>query len=524
MALIYLAELTVYDGGLETLRYSDGEGYNHASAAGYYEGRLSGPPSFFAEVSADPRQAGPTGQVGALNLKNEDQGLTATLLGKEIAGHPVTIKIGDSNADVSTFETVLVAVMLEPTGLGSKLITIPLRDRSIDLDVPMGRTAFAGNNSTLNGVEGNADDVKGQYKPVAYGQVHLAQPPFVNTSRPIAQLHDGVIEDIDAGWDKGVALTKGAAQTFATLTATADPAPGNFNYHLGVAGVTAAYTRLVSSEARSGPIFYTIKGDKRGGTYRTSAADLFKEWAEQRVTGGPATVAADITALNAASSAVNGFWNGDGMTVADALNQLLPGVHAKWWIDAIGQLRVRQITAPGGTPAVTFRRFGVATAAIATDVDIVDYEMLTPEQPRIWRAAAKYKRFWHTQTDGLDANVATDLRASIMSEYRRTDPEEDSAIKTAVPAAQELEVETLLAALADAETLRDLLFAIFSVRRDTLKLTVRCDAATAAAIDIGVQVKTYDIMDYGSTGRSQIVLGRGLFDRKSRLMQLKVFG
>ncbi|MCC6915329.1 MAG: hypothetical protein IT566_16645 [Rhodospirillaceae bacterium] len=523
MTLIYLAELTVYDGGLETLRYADGEGYNHSTAPAHYAGRLAGAPTFFAEVSADPRQAGPISSVGALTLKNADRGLTATFLTKNVAGHPVTIKIGDSAADYSTFQTVLVAIMLEPQ-IGPTEILIPLRDRSIDLEVLMGRTAFAGNNSTLDGVEGNTDDVKGQYKPVCYGQVHMAQPPFVNTSRPIAQIHDGVIEDIDAGYDKGVALTKGTAVTFATLTSTSDPAAGRFRYHLGAAGVTAAYTRLVSSEARSGPIFYTIKGDKRGGTYRTSAADLFKEWAEQRVTSGPSIVAADITALNTASSAVNGYWNGDGLTVAEAINLLLTGVHAKWWIDATGQLRVRQITAPSGTPAVTFRRFGVATAAIATDVDIVDFEPLAPEQPRIWRAAVLYKKFWHTQVDGLDANVTQDIRASIVNEFRRTDPEEDTAIRTAVPAAQELEVQTLLNALADAETLRDLLFAIFSVRRDTLKLTVRCDAATAAALDIGVQAKTYDIMDYGSIGRSQVVLGRGLYDRKSRLMQIKVFG
>ena len=523
MALIYLVELTIYNGGSQTLRYADGEGYNHSSAPGFYAGRLRGMPTFFAEVSADPREAGPRTSLGDLLLKNEDGALTATFLQAGVAGHAVTILLGDSAAAYGTFETVLTAVMLEPQVTRTDIV-IPLRDRGVDLEVPMGGATFAGTNAGSTGVEGNADDIKGQRKPVAYGKVRVALPPFVNTSRPIQQLHDGNIEDIDAGYDKGVVLTKGAARSFASIDVTADPGAGQFDYHLGVSATSAAYVRLVSTEARSGPIFYTLQGDKRGGTYRTSAADLFAEWAAQRVTNGPATVTADITALNAVSSAICGFFNREDLTVAEAFNRLLPSVNGKWWLSATGDLRVRQLTAPTGTPVANFRRFGVATAAIATDVDIVSYELLPPELPIVWKVTVLYQPFWHTQTDGLDANVAQGLRSSLMHEYRRTDPAEDASIKTTYPGAIELEVRTLLDAEADAETLRDLIFDLFSVRRDPLKLSVRLNGDLAGVIDIGAQVKTFDILDYGAVGRAQTVLGRGLFDRQARLMQVKVWG
>ena len=57
MALIYLAEITAYNGGSTTLRYSSGAGYNmHTS---FYPGRIKEVVQYAFALSADPRAGGP---------------------------------------------------------------------------------------------------------------------------------------------------------------------------------------------------------------------------------------------------------------------------------------------------------------------------------------------------------------------------------------------------------------------------------------------------------------------------------
>ena len=129
-----------------------------------------------------------------------------------------------------------------------------------------------------DGVEGVEDDLKGKPKPRCYGECLNVSPPWVNTSKLIFQVHDGLIEDIVTVYDKGVALTKGdPIGSLATLLTTT-PTAGEWDYYLGSAS-DGAYFRLGSSPA--GLITADVKGDKFGGTYRTTVADMIKTIAER---------------------------------------------------------------------------------------------------------------------------------------------------------------------------------------------------------------------------------------------------
>lgn len=152
-------------------------------------------------------------------------------------------------------------------------ILFRIRDRKTLLDKPIQTISFLGDNALPDGVEGVEDDLKGKPKPKCFGECFNVSPPLVNTSKLIFQVHDGLIEEIVTVYDKGVALTKGdSIGSLATLLTTT-PASGEWDYYLGSAS-DGAYFRLGSSP--SGHITSDVKGDKFGGTYRTSVGDIIK--------------------------------------------------------------------------------------------------------------------------------------------------------------------------------------------------------------------------------------------------------
>jgi hypothetical protein len=527
MALIYLFEIPAL-----SLRWCSGTEYTHASAPGPFRPRVSSVVLHKTEVSADPRLAGPRVTAGSVTLKDHDKGLRraladggeVNLLALAIAGRAFTLAVGDSDAAYGAFQILISGKALEPV-IGDDTVTVNFRDPSLDLDAPLGRTAFAGTNSAPTGVEGSPDDTKGQYKPVCYGRVRQVNLPIVNGSRPVLQAHDGEIEDIDAGRDKGVGLTRGAARTFANIDAAADPAAGQYDYHLGGAA-TGAYARLVSTENRTGPFTFDIKGDKRGGTYRTTAADIAHELVSQRPATPPGVVAGDKTALNTASSAVHGFWNRDNGTVAAALNAILPGVNAKWWFDAeTGNFRMGRLAAPAGSPVMNFVRLDSVNAVRgATDADIMaGWKLLPPAVPVVWRVKVNFRRFWQTQTDGLDANVSAALKAQLQNEWRSA-VASDAGVLTSFPGAVELTLDTCLDDEADAASLAAFVLDLFKVRRDTVGLPAQLSQGTYALAAMLAQVKCFGILDYGTVGRSMVILGRGVFNPLAGTADFVVWG
>lgn len=521
--LIYLLELTVYDpgaAGTATLRYASGGGYNQAS--NYYAPRIKDVVEYTVSLSADPRTGGPQIAAGSITLKDDDQALKAAFAPYGIAGFAATLLLGDDTAAYGTFTTLLSAKMADPT-FDATTVTLNFQDRSQDLQVPLAKSTFAGTNSLPTGTEGTANDVGGQYKPVAYGRVRQIQAPNVNTSRAVDQVHDGQVSSLVAGRDKGVAITKGSSRSFANIDVAGEPTAGQFDYFVGD-GTHGAYARRVSSLASAGPFTYDVDGDARGSTFRTAPADLAKEIVEQRVTSGPSTVAGDVTALNAATTAVLGFWNRDNVMVSDVVGQIMVSAGAKWWLDTTG-FRMAQLTAPSGSEVASLRRLDLTTTRGTTDADIVSWKILPPDVPIVWKVTVRYQRYWLAQTQGLDANIDQALRGQLQNEWRSS-VTSDSSVLTQYPAAVEITIDTLLDAKADADTLAAAILALLKVRRDYILADLQCSATVAALISAPTAlVKTYGLMDYSTTGRLQRVLGYSAYDQQAGILRnVKVFG
>ena len=340
------------------------------------------------------------------------------------------------------------------------------------------------------------------------------------------QLHDGQAEDIDAGFDQGVTITKGASRSFANIDVASDPAAGQYDYHLGGSG-NGAYVRLVSTAPGStgvGPFTFDVKGDKRGGTYRTSAADIVHEIVSQRPENPPAIVAGDATAMNAASTAVCGLWNGDNLTIRQAIEKILPGVGGKWWTDEQGRFRMGRLTAPSGSPAMNFIRTASTTQGrLSTDAEIVSFDLLPPAVPVLFKVKGNYQPYYTVQTQGLDAAIAAARRVQLQRQWRSV-VAEDTGVLTQYPGAAELTIDTQLDVEADAQALVDSILAYWKVRRDLVRVRAQLSPESYALAAMLAETKAYGILDYGDTGRGSRIIGRSLYDAQARAANFLLIG
>lgn len=518
MSLIWLAEVTAAttagSAATTTLRYASGTGYNHPSAPGYYEGRILQPANLSRTMFSSGTTAGAV-QVGygELRLANIDGGLDS-LVGYGFAGRPFKLLIGDSAAPYASFVAVLVGTM-EQAGFSIDEVTIRLRDKLAVLEArPASPGKYGGTNALPAGVDGTADDIKGNNKPRVWGRVLNITPATVNSSRLIYQVSDSAVSAIPAVYDNGVLLTAGTAYTSqADMEATA---PAAANYRAWPAG---GMFRLGSSPAGQ------ITADVTEGANRT-AGQLLSAMAQGPGGLGAGEVsAADAAALDAAAPDELGlFVTGDEST-RSAMEQIANAAGAWFGFDRLGVLRMGRLTAPAGTPAVTLKRLGVGAVAEADSVDILGIERLPSDDVGrgvpAWSVTVRHSRNWTVQSSV--AGSVTAARRAFLGDEWRASSSTASAVLLQHPLAPDLTFESLLLSdtAAAAEAARRL--ALYSVRRDSLRVTVRLDEVLVGAVDLGAVVRVllprfgYDL------GRLMIVIGME-YDAAGNVADLELWG
>jgi len=207
----YLVELTVWDSDTASttvLRYSTHGRTttpSDAPANAYYAARLRQPVLLGRHAFREGASFGRSRSgLGELELMNGDGELDA-LLDYGFDGRGFAIKVGEHTAAYSTFEERLTGTMVN-VEFEQDTVRIWLRDASVDLDVPLQPNKYAGDNVLPDGLEGTGDDLQGKPKPVCLGTVKNVPAPCVNTAKLIYQVNDGAIEDVDAVYDRGIAL------------------------------------------------------------------------------------------------------------------------------------------------------------------------------------------------------------------------------------------------------------------------------------------------------------------------------
>jgi len=510
--MIYAAELTVWD------PVTEAEQTYYFSSSNFVTGGADTPahtafwprivqPALFRQVAFDGGRTFGHSQVsyGELVLANADGALDG-LLDTPMDGRAIVLRVGEPGAAYpSAWTTVLTGAMAAPAVDWTQL-SIRMRDPQAALDQPLQTTRYAGTNSLPSGLEGVADDLKDQPKPLCYGQVFNVRPPCVNTSRLIYQVNNGAVASVDAVYDQGLALTAGTAYTSQSDMETTAPSAGY--YRVWAAG---GYFRVGSSPAG------TLTADVTQGAAAANrtAAQILKAIALQAGLASGAISSADVTALDAANSAVCGIWLDDETTALAAMDLIAASVGAWYGFDAAGGLRMARLEAPAGTPALAL-----------TAIEITRFELKATASGEANipadQVALNYQKNYTPQTTDLAGAVTAARRGWLALEWRTylaTAP----AVQTAHLLAQKLTFDTALASATDAGTEVVRRLNLYSVRRDRATASVRVTASLLSDLTLGAVVSvTLARFGYAS-GKLFRVIGVQL-DLRRNQAELELWG
>ncbi len=427
-----------------------------------FDPRLVDPGNLGRNAFSDGKTGGATKlETGEIVLANIDGALDGWL-DYGFDGRPVVIRTGFAGVAYPAGWTVVLTGTVEAVEATTDKLTLRLRDKQYQLDVPALSTIYGGTNVLPAGLDGTTDDLKGQRRPKAYGAVFNVSPPCCNTSRLVYEV--GGCNSVDAVYDRGAALTAGAVYTSQVDMETNAPAAGAFR-----AWPAGGYFRLGSSPAGQ------ITADVTSGAAASSrtTAQIIKQIALDVGLPAGAISSTDVTSLDAANAAVVGIWLQDDTTALSAMDQIAASIGAWYGFDKDGVLRVGQLAAPSGAPVLT----------------INDYEVLALErQPAkdnsipAWRYTLSHTRNYTPQPSDVAGVVTAARRAWIAQEWR-TEKTESASVKTKYLLANELTADGLLISATDAATEASRRLALYSVRRDVLGVTVPIEAATADLMD-----------------------------------------
>ena len=499
MAEIILVDINAHTGSAPvTLRFAT-QGYVTGSGGSpahtYYEGRVKQPGNTQRTIFDKGTTFGASRiAYGEVVLVNND-GALDYLLTYGFAGFSITITRGTIAPNQSTpiWSTVLVGTM-DSADFSWSEISIKVRDRQQELANPIQALRYGGTNSLPNGLDGVATDIRGNGRPVLFGRAFNFNPPQVNTTRLIYEISDALIQSIDAVYDRGTALTAGAAYSSQSDMETTAPSAGQYRAWLNAAG---SYIRLGSAPAGT----ITVDATQGAATANRTTAQLLRAaLLEAGIVSGDIT-SADVTALDALAAYEVGFWVSDkgSPTGASVLDAIANSAGAWWGVDRLGKFRMGQIRNPIVGDSV----------GTLTGVDIIKIDRTRSGDQGggvpAWQVKLNYGRMFTVQTD-LAASVPA-VYKSDRSEEWRTVTANDAAVKTQWPKAVEIEFHTHLTTAADASAEATRRWNIYKVRRDTLTARVKLPDALAAVIDLGKTV-VVQVPRFGMTaGKPYIVTG-----------------
>lgn len=509
--VLYLAELTAWDpnlGGTRTLRFSYGRGYatgpGDTPANTYFEPRMEQPNTIRRTMFAPGATMGRSTQgFGDLVLSNP-AGVLDYMLPLALDGRGVTIWRTEERDPVfpEDFTEVLVATM-RPAAFPGNTVTIGIRDRQADLEVPLQPTKYAGTNVLPEGLEGVPGDLMGKPKPVCYGVVREVPAPCVNTARQIYQVHDGEIASVDGVYVRGAPLVDGGVYgSQAEMEATA-PAAGEFR-----AWLAGGYFRLGSSPAGQVTADVTqgdTAADRTAGRIfddLIGRARLVNEWSEVvgeqplatetgdflvTETGEPIASsgdvhAGDVTALDAADDSELGFWTREETTIAAVCDAVASTVGAWWGVDRTGVFRIQRFGPP---------QLGVAVKVIRRAEVIGQLARSAPSDPGgglpMYRQILRWGRFHATQTSDLDPTVTNARRSELALAWREV-MAENRAVQEVHLRSTEMIRESLYAYEADAAAGVARRESLYEVRHDRFDVPLHLTEETAT-IDLGDTVE-----------------------------------
>ena len=517
---MFLVEITAYtsSAGTSVLRYSSGEGLvtgpSETPANTVYEPRLKNPGNFQRFLYRKYATGGAS-EIGKGNvILNNADGELDVLLDYGFDGRQIVIRSGpDAGGDYPADFPVLYTATMEQVEFNWTEVTIRLRDRQAEVaNKYVVEDKFLGTNILPAGVEGTADDYKGDFKPFLYGTVYNIPVPCVNTSRLIYQISNRTIQSIAAVYDKGASVTPGTSRASLALLQSNTPTAATFDYYLGSAS-DGAYIRLGSTPAGD------ITVDASQGA--NAAARTVGRIVWQLLTGPgevltPYVDQHSLEALDLDNDSEVGIWaDVGGMTVGEALDEVTRSIGAWWSVDRSGVFFVGRLEDPSGlTGVLTFDDWQILKTVQRIASRNQDKGVPT------WRVTVDYKRNYLVQDQASVAGVAI-ARLTFLKQKFRSAVGTDSDVLLQHLLSPEMRVETALILEADAQAEANRLLSLYKTRRDFLEFEIPLDQLDD--VDLGEVVGlSIDRFDW-SPSKSFVVIGM-VEDYLRNSVTLQVFG
>lgn len=480
---IYLAEIKAYDTTTSTeitWRFSSGQGYDNDGT--FYKPRIENPATFQRSITAG---IGGKASVsyGELTLSNVDGELN-DLANDYFDGRTLTLKRGKKTDPYEDFTTLMVATV-ESAAMERERISVRLRDKTYLLNKPFNESRYAGTNTLPNGLEGTADDIKGQAKPKIYGRIALMQPVLVNTSKLIYQVNNGAVDAVINVFDSGAYLSRGINYSSEAEMLSTAPVAGEWRAY-----PAGGYFRLGSSAF--GVVGACVA--EKWAYLDCSAAGIIERVLTAAGFTSDNWVSADFTALDKKNAGSLGVIVQDGETTEALIDRICQSVGAWWGVDSLNRIRFARMDAPSG----------VSTALI-TDDEIIDIERLPEQKFAVWQETVKSDTNYLPLERTALAGVVPDDRANWFVSATRDQVAEDNAVKTQRLLSESELYDTSLNGISIAKAEADRRLSLFSSRRDNVTVTVGDPASNYANIDLGdVVTVVSNQLDY-QAGRQMIV-------------------
>lgn len=368
-------------------------------------------------------------------------------------------------------------------------VAVQFKDRQAEFAAKaLQTTKFAGDTGT-SGIEGTADTIGGQPKPLAFGKVFDVSPPLVASGLLMYQVSQTRIQAIDQVTDGGDAITVGTQYNSLGDLMGATVSSSTYDYFLGDAN-NGAYIRLGTTPSFVPTV--TCQGDKTGGTYVSTVSDIVQRIAEDRA--GLATASIDTTALatlETKNSAVVGVAYTSETTIAAVMDELFRSVGAWWGFSRLDLLTCGRLELPDttATPDLSLTRANILNGDDPEPVQLVDLGGVLGGIPS-WRVTVGYKRNYTVLVGGqLDPNVTADNRSYYASEYRTTAPSaaSDDAILEIHPLSEEFRQDTNLTTQSDAEAEAARLLEM--LKTDQIAVRVSVLPSLVSDIELGAHVR-----------------------------------
>ncbi len=483
----WLLEISALDGAdvPVTLRFASAP---YISSGGiYYDLRLKQPGLYTtAAYTGNVIEAPSRSAFGEAVLVNKDGGLDF-LADYAVDGRSSLLKLVDEFG----VETTIITGTVQSLSFDGDLVSVRLRDPQENLQNDHPHSNYAGNNALPAGVEGVEGDIKGQVKPLIYGQVRNLSAVFVNTARLIYQAHDSSISPsiavtVTAVYDRGVALVfQETAASLAALEALV-VAAGSFARYEGYFKLGATPAGTVTCDIDSAVV---------------ALGSVFSRLA---IEAGFTLNATDITTTNAFGNV--GIAITEVTKTAELFDLLATSIGAYWYFSSATEIRLTQLVSPA-SPTLTIPSYAVITISRSSNG-------AGSNGIPVYSVRMQADKIETVQTD-LAAAVSVVSKARLADEYRES-ISSSSAVLTRHPLSEELKLTSALRSLTDANTQAARIQTLLGVRRDSVQAELRLDTELASNLRVGVVVNLTTYKLGYSASKNFILLGYTLDARLSK--------